>query len=99
MDQNLRKEIIRRGHLSINLPVFIVVMLVVTIINTFQLPWVVGVIGGALIGYIVWGKLIINWRNWAFSKGIEEDELIAISREGRVSFFSREIFEKILHND
>lgn len=100
MDKStLSKQIITRGHLSINLPVFVLVVSIVMLVSLFNLPWILGVLGGSLIGYITWGKLVKKWVDWALRLGISQSELIKIAREGKVSMFSREIFEKIVNND
>ncbi len=93
------KEIIKKGHLTINLPVILLVVFVVNVSNYFHLPWLVSVLGGSFIGWFVWGKLVERWRDWAMASGISREELITIAKQGHVSIFAREFFQKIIFNN
>ena len=93
------KEIITQGHLTINLPVILLVIVIVNISNYLHFPWIASVLGGSLIGWFVWGKLVERWRDWAISHGVSHEELIAIAKRGHVSIFAREFFKKVIYNN
>lgn len=90
------KQIIQRGHLTINLPVVLLVAVIVSVGGFMDWPWLAYVLGGSLIGLFTWSKLIEIWRDWALKHGVDRKQLLAIAQEGRVDMFAREPFQKIV---
>lgn len=92
-------QIVKRGHLGINLPVVLLVTSIVSLGSYMQWPWIAYVLGGSLVGLFTWSKLIENWRDWAVNNGVSPKELLEIAQKGRVDMFAREPFQKIVLKD
>ncbi len=82
------------GQLMINLPVTIVILITAFVAYKFGLGWSTSILVGTAVGWFVWGKLLLRWKNWALDKGVDRERLFKLGMLGLLNFTRYKIFEE-----
>ena len=73
------------GQLLINLPVTLIILCCAVLFICLDLNFSLGLLTGAVLGWLYWSFAIPKWRNWALGRGIDRDQL---SKWGRITLLT-----------
>ncbi len=88
---------INRGHLLVNLPVFIAMFGIPSLFHMLDADKkmvLIGLVSGFILGWLVWSCLITKWKIWAYENVANLDELKRKAIEEKLIWRDGHIFTK-----
>lgn len=89
-------ELVIKGLLMVNLPVFIIIITGwLTSITYFNVSNYASILIGGALGWIYWELTIKKWVKWALEKNVEPERLLKVGKLSLLLWNSKQI-DKVL---
>lgn len=90
-------KVINKGHIMVNLPVFVTIVGLPSLLHFFDLDKKIVLIGaliGIIIAWFIWSIMVTKWKIWAFERVENVEELKSRAIDEKLIWPDGHIFER-----